>query len=139
MDIRRHDVSQRLERPELSIFRTNRTATNRTVYRFRRPFRTLTNPLDEPGHFVGPQWLVGGHFQLARSPGRLNEQAVIGIAGDNRRPTVAPLAGQSPRVEPQPGFLLGGAVALDAACVQKRANAALEQRSLATVRRHRRR
>ena len=117
----RQGTRQRLERPELAIFWANRAAANQGPHRFGGPMGSLPNPLDKPRHFVRPQRFVGGHFQVAGSPSGLNEQAVIGIAGDDGRTAVAPLIGRAPRVEAQARFLLLGSVALDAAARSARA------------------
>ena len=108
MHVGRRGARQRLERPELAIFGANRAATNRVSAPIPRANGPLTNPLDKPGHFVGPQRFIGGHFQVAGSPGRLDEQAVIGIAGDDGRTAVAPLVGRLLESSRKPDSCLAG-------------------------------
>ena len=93
-----------------------------------RPLR----PVGDPGGQVGPdrfgQQLARRHLErLVRVLDRLDQQAVLRVAGHDRRPALAALEHRLARVEPQPAAGLLRPVALDARAGQHRPHLQLEE------------
>ena len=85
------------------------------------------DPLGQGGDLAGGQLRLGRHLVGFAVVDRVDQQALLGVAGHDRRPGRA--AGQDgrARVEPQPPLLLGRPVAALAARRQDRPDALLEK------------
>ena len=94
----------------------------------RRPWRALGNPLPKRGDGRVRQLARRRHLQLGVSlSDGLNEQALIRLTSNQRRPGVAPLERRLAAIEPQPVRLLLLAVTLEAAVDQDRPHPRLEE------------
>ena len=90
------------------------------------PGCTQGDPAGEDGDFLRAELAGGGHLEPLVVD-RLDEQALVGLAGHDRRSRLAPLENRLQRVEPQAPFLLLVAVARVAVLGQERPDVLLEE------------
>ena len=90
------------------------------------PGSTQRDPAGEDGDFLRVELAVGGHLEPLVVD-RLDDQALLGLAGHDRRSRLAPFEDRLQRVEPQAPFLLLVAVARVAVLGQQRPDVLLEE------------
>ena len=90
------------------------------------PGSTQGDPAGEDGDFLRAELAVGGHLE-PRIVDRLDDQALLGLAGHDRRPRLAPFEDGLQRVEPQAPFLFLVAVARVALLGEQRPDVLLEE------------
>ena len=90
------------------------------------PGSTQRDPAGEDGDFLRAELAVGGHLEPLVVD-RLDDQALLGLAGHDRRSRLAPFENRLQRVEPQAPFLLLVAVARVAFLGEQRPDVLLEE------------
>ncbi len=99
----RRRAREGLERPEAAFGRRDDPPGDGQRRADLGPLRSGPDPVDEPLDFgIAQLGRIPRHLQVvALVPERRDEEALLGVAGDDRRPPRAPLENPLPRIEPE--------------------------------------